>query len=269
MVRVIKNCILIMDNVSYRKLSAADKMSRISKAKILQEYRGPNPLGKDEFPDQNFIDFKVNQKGKQIKLHTYRYNTEAKSKAIIFMFHGLNAHIGQGAHLARCFAAKEMVTVGFDHRGFGKSEGEPGYIESFQEHLDDCKKFIKIVQEQYKKQYKEEIVKLGLGLSMGGMTVYYLAFEDPKLFKTVVLMAPALIHRLPSLVPRLSNIISSILPKSTRLLPPFADKSNRNPTVMEHRKTDPNCFNSRACLSTMNFIVSIMSKSQQTFKNFK
>lgn len=39
------------------------------------------------------------------------------------MFHGLNAHLGQGAHLARCFAKEGYETVGFDHQGFGKSEG--------------------------------------------------------------------------------------------------------------------------------------------------
>jgi alpha-beta hydrolase superfamily lysophospholipase len=37
------------------------------------------------------------------------------------MFHGLNAHIGQGAHVARIFAEKGFTCVGFDHRGFGKS----------------------------------------------------------------------------------------------------------------------------------------------------
>jgi alpha-beta hydrolase superfamily lysophospholipase len=37
------------------------------------------------------------------------------------MFHGLGSHINRGAHLAHYFAEAGIMTVGFDHRGFGKS----------------------------------------------------------------------------------------------------------------------------------------------------
>jgi predicted alpha/beta superfamily hydrolase len=70
-----------------------------------------------------------------------------------------------------------------------------------------------------------------MGLSMGGMTLYHLALRNPKLFDSVILMAPALMHNLPSFVPFVTKFISSILPNSTRLLPPFADRSNKNPNV--------------------------------------
>jgi len=44
------------------------------------------------------------------------------------MFHSLNTHVGQGAHLAHELAKDGLITVGFDHRGFGRSEGRGGYI---------------------------------------------------------------------------------------------------------------------------------------------
>jgi alpha-beta hydrolase superfamily lysophospholipase len=37
------------------------------------------------------------------------------------MFHGLNSYIGHGAHLAEYFSKNGLITVGFDHRGFGRS----------------------------------------------------------------------------------------------------------------------------------------------------
>lgn len=37
------------------------------------------------------------------------------------MFHGLNSHLGHGAHLAHYFSQHGLTTVGFDHRGFGRS----------------------------------------------------------------------------------------------------------------------------------------------------
>lgn len=58
------------------------------------------------------------------------------------MLHGLNSYIGHGAHIAHHFAKHGIVTVGFDHRGFGRSEGEPGYVDSLEMHLKDSLKFI-------------------------------------------------------------------------------------------------------------------------------
>lgn len=53
----------------------------------------------------NFIDFKViDEEEKPIQLMTYRYPAVGKPKAVVIMFHGLNAHIGNGAHLAHKFA---------------------------------------------------------------------------------------------------------------------------------------------------------------------
>jgi acylglycerol lipase len=43
------------------------------------------------------------------------------------MLHGLNSYIGHGSHIAYEFSINNITTVGFDHRGFGQSEGEPGY----------------------------------------------------------------------------------------------------------------------------------------------
>lgn len=37
------------------------------------------------------------------------------------MFHGLNSHIGHGAHIAAYFSDHGFTTIGFDHRGFGRS----------------------------------------------------------------------------------------------------------------------------------------------------
>lgn len=63
------------------------------------------------------------------------------------MFHGLSAHINHGAHIAEKLANSGFLVVGFDHRGFGKSEGLRGYIENIDTHLSDSRLFIsKVLQ---------------------------------------------------------------------------------------------------------------------------
>lgn len=131
--------------------------------------------------------------------------------------------------------------VGFDHRGFGDSQGEPGYIDSLDQHLEDSKKFVDIITDLYRENGLK-LPQYALGLSMGGMTVYHLSYRYPDLFNGVILMAPALKHNLPGIVAPLTSFISKILPKSTRLLRPFPERSNKNPTVVEYRKNDKKCF---------------------------
>lgn len=55
----------------------------------------------------------------------------------MIMFHGLNSHIGHGAHIAHALQQINIITVGFDHRGFGNSEGASGLVESFEQHMSD------------------------------------------------------------------------------------------------------------------------------------
>lgn len=38
------------------------------------------------------------------------------------MFHGLSDHLGNSAHIAQKLSEIGVVTVGFDFRGFGKSD---------------------------------------------------------------------------------------------------------------------------------------------------
>jgi acylglycerol lipase len=147
---------------------------------------------------------------------------------VIFLFHGLNSHVGQAAHLAHYFGERGFYTLGFDHRGFGRSEGDPGYIHSFEAHLKDSKDFLSEVMPKYNK-----LPKFILGQSLGGMTVYHLTLQHPELFDGVILMAPALKTPFGTLSVTASYLISKILPKKMKLPVKFSGDSSRNPTVTE------------------------------------
>jgi acylglycerol lipase len=46
----------------------------------------------------------------------------------MLMFHGLNSHMNHGSHIAKAMSEINVITVGFDYRGFGKSQGIPGFV---------------------------------------------------------------------------------------------------------------------------------------------
>ena len=72
--------------------------------------------------------------------------------------------------MAKYFATRDIVTVGYDYRGFGQSQGPSGVIESAETHLADGEKFMKFVKEMY-----PNIPHYGVGLSLGGATAYHLS----------------------------------------------------------------------------------------------
>ena len=54
---------------------------------------------------------------------------------------------------------------------------------------------------------KEKLKNFGIGLSIGGMTVYQLALAYPNLFDILILIAPELLHNLLSFVLTLTNLL--------------------------------------------------------------
>ena len=104
------------------------------------------------------------------------------------LFHGLNSSVAHGIHIAQSFADSGFIVVGFDHRGFGQSEGKKGFLENIELHLEDSRTFANKVTELYGKEFKYFLA----GLSMGGMTSYRLSLEQPNRFAGAILMAPAI-----------------------------------------------------------------------------
>ena len=109
----------------------------------------PLPIGDHKYPDIGCFDFKVTQRGKEINLVTYRYPAKGEIKAVLIMFHGLNDYVGKSAHIAAQIAEIGVEVVGFDHRGFGRSEGIRGFIENQKLVESDVEKFEQIVRQKY------------------------------------------------------------------------------------------------------------------------
>lgn len=155
------------------------KKKLIDEAEQSEYDRKPNPQGDYVFPEINWIEFSVEEKkNKPIKLATYRYPAQKEPIiAAVVMFHGLNSYMGHGAHIAHELSLYGIVTVGFDHRGFGRSEGIPGFADSLDQHLQDSIQFVELMKQIYKK-----LPMFCMGLSMGGMTSYYLTLKYREMF---------------------------------------------------------------------------------------
>ncbi len=84
----------------YIALSKEERKKRINHAEQ-DKYSRPNPQGNHVFPFKNFVEFDVlDEDGLIVRLATFRYPAKSQPKAVVIMFHGLNSHIGHGAHIA-------------------------------------------------------------------------------------------------------------------------------------------------------------------------
>ncbi|CAD8069120.1 unnamed protein product [Paramecium sonneborni] len=247
---------------SQEEIRIEQKLQRINTAQQDEKYRKPNPC-QIVFPEENFIEMIVQQEGKQIKLNTYRFPAVTKPKAIVFMFHGLCAHINHCAHIAQKMAQEGFLIVGFDHRGFGKSEGLRGYIESLEIHLQDSRLFIQKVMEL---QGNSNLPIFLSGQSMGGMTAFRLAIlgNIPNL-KGIILYAPAIKSLFSGLFIGTIQFLGYLIPKY-KLVKPKRGQTTKNPQITEDLMKDPYTYQQELLPKTISTVTVSMKESESMYR---
>ncbi|EAS06200.2 alpha/beta hydrolase family protein (macronuclear) [Tetrahymena thermophila SB210] len=242
------------------------KIKRILEAKQDAKWDFPNPREGTAFPEMNFMDFKVIQDKKEIKLATFRYKPTngQEPKALFLLFHGMNSSVTHGSHIAKALADVGFCVVGFDHRGYGASEGIRGYLESFEIHLQDCRAFVNKVEEMYGKQIKKFIG----GLSMGGMSSYNMSLENPHRFAGVVLFAPALKPVQKGFAVKfVKSIVGTLAPKWC-FVQQTGKNAHRSLKLAEYQAKDPYSYIHKLSAGSIKTIYTAMEKSYETFGQY-
>ncbi|KAL4475164.1 hypothetical protein ABPG74_001860 [Tetrahymena malaccensis] len=176
------------------KLTSEQEREYEDTLKLEPTERLPNPLGNCKYPIENDIElFSIQfSEQKKTKLNTYRYPVKenVEKKAICIFFHGYNSHIGQSAHIAEYLSQHGIEVVGYDYRGFGKSDGLRGYVPQLDSHMKDAIQYFKIISDQNNGKYPIFVS----GLSLGGLTSFQLSLDKQcqNQIKGMILFAPAI-----------------------------------------------------------------------------
>lgn len=165
-------------------------------------------------------------------------------KGVLILVHGLGEHSGRYCEVVAALTAAGYAVFAFDNQGHGRSEGQRGHINSWQDYRENIEAFGKIVRQQ------EPTVPLFLmGHSLGGLIVldYVLRCAQSPVFQA--LKVCGIIVSAPPIQPMggtanslrilLARLLSGILPRLT--LNMGLDKSglSRNREMMEHLAEDP------------------------------
>ena len=96
--------------------------------------------------------------------------------------------MGASSSIAMQLSQSGYVVMGFDHRGFGKSEGVKGYLQNYDLYVRDVETFVGMT----KSLFPDSLKTFFLAYSMGGLTAFYTALKCPGLVDGLMTYAPYL-----------------------------------------------------------------------------
>jgi alpha-beta hydrolase superfamily lysophospholipase len=172
-----------------------------------------------------------------VKLFYQRWLPEQAPAGVVALVHGLGGHSNSETFrdLIAYLTAQGQAVYGIDLRGYGRSGGEAGHIDSWNEYRADTQIFL----DQARKDFPEEPLFL-LGQSLGGLIVLDFLINVPYPLRGAIAAAPALksVELAPPMVP-LVQVVSTLLP--TFHVPPHIDPKglSRDPAKVQLYLQDP------------------------------
>ncbi|MHA1945516.1 MAG: alpha/beta hydrolase [Candidatus Hodarchaeales archaeon] len=165
------------------------------------------------------------------------WRPEGTPKGIVQLVHGIAEHSGRYMHVVSKLISDDFIVYAADHRGHGRSDGHPGYVNSFYDFVHDQKDFTEVIREK-----EGNIIPLFLlGHSMGSpISILYTA-DYPDEFTGLILSGAGTKpgEGVNFFIILLARTLSKILPKFS-LKNELSDGVSRDPTVKEAYNNDPN-----------------------------
>jgi len=170
-----------------------------------------------------------------LELYYQKWLPEGSPLAILAIVHGFGEHSGRYSTVVNHLTSRGFAIYGFDHRGHGRSPGQRGHINAWDEYRGDVNAFLKTIQAQN----PQEAIFL-MGHSMGALIVLDYVLRCPeKLAGTIVSGTPIdpVGFAKPYLV-TLARLLSRILPKFPIKIPFDAATISRDADVVAAYRQD-------------------------------
>ncbi|HYW80361.1 MAG TPA: alpha/beta hydrolase, partial [Thermoguttaceae bacterium] len=176
-----------------------------------------------------------------LKLYEQCWLPESEPEAVVVAIHGFLEHSGRHSRLAGVLNDEGYAVYAMDMRGHGRSEGEPVFVEQFDDYLADLDVFV----DRVRRRHPEKPLLL-FGHSMGGTIVgLYAATRLPQI-QGIALSAPAAMvgNRVFPLLRKAASFFSRWLPR-LRIVSLDGRGISRDPQVVADFRNDPLVFHGR------------------------
>lgn len=161
--------------------------------------------------------------------------TRSVPRAAALIVHGYFEHCGRYREVAHVLLRAGLTALSFDMRGHGRSDGQRGYVDTFNDYLDDLSAAIDELDRRVEAAFPgQPIPRVLLGHSNGSLVVLRALADpsrSPSTIDAAVLSSPFLGLRVKA------SMIQDILGRAAgRLMPRL---SLPNPLVVEELTHDP------------------------------
>lgn len=185
-----------------------------------------------------------------LQLYYQSWNPEGEPSAVLCILHGGGGHSGQYNHVGEYLASNGYAVYGLDSRGFGRSEGDRAYVDSWQEYRDDLGTFLQVVGQDV----PDRPVFL-LGVSFGSLMALDYALRQPEGLQGIVACGTPLEQA------AVSPVMLGVVRLLARVWPRFkvpleVDKSaiTRDPAEIKKREDDPLWFDSLTARTVVEYL---------------
>ncbi len=140
----------------------------------------------------------------------FRAHVPETPKALLALVHGYADHAARYDHAVDALLGHGIGVVAIDLRGHGRSEGERGYCDRFDEFFDDMDELAKLVDARAK-----GAPKFLFGHSFGGLVTTLSVLRDPRDYKGLLLSGPffGLALAVPAVKVLAGKVASRLVPK--------------------------------------------------------
>lgn len=185
-------------------------------------------------------------------------------RALVFILHGIFEHAGRYKHLADFLNKSQIALVAADHYGHGRSPGVKGYIDAWENLINDSSQWIS----RYKSLYPG-IPYFLLGHSLGGLlAVSYLLDSRPG-FQGVILLSAALkvSKDVSPVLQKLAPVLAAVFPK-LKTITLDASAISRDQEVVKNYQEDPYVYTDRVHAQTGNETLQATKNVKPAFPDF-
>lgn len=165
----------------------------------------------------------------------WRPGSVKEPRAVLAINHGLGDHSGRYPYLVEDMVARGIAVYALDQRGHGRSEGQRGYINNWDELREDLHTFLGLVH-----QDEPDLPLFLLGHSLGGLVVLDYALVYPQGLQGVIASAPAVMQTAITPVKvLLAKSLSRLVPRFTLATGLDYKGISRDPQVVAQYQQDP------------------------------
>jgi alpha-beta hydrolase superfamily lysophospholipase len=170
-----------------------------------------------------------------MELFTQRWRPGGDPKAVLAIVHGLGEHSDRYGNIIETLVPVGYAVHAFDLRGHGRSPGQRGHIDRWEQYREDLDAFLRHVQAEEPGQ-----PLFLMGHSLGGLIVLEYALRHPQGLEGVIASGPGLSTEGISPVAMLLGRVFS------RVWPTFSTSTGldttglaRDPAVVDAYRNDP------------------------------